>query len=807
MKQTTNIMSLGPGRRSDRPVRELGLVLADEETGTLARLAAWHSGLRFDRGQIDLTVLAPSLPATLFAAAALALQNAAGHRVTEVGLVTQSHNACRFWFEYEEPETAEQVVELVLELLTALLRQESADSNWARRIDQFLIRARARAMPADVQAIAAAAERRGTPVLRMDRPPYDPIQGPFRLRPNGLLRLGHGCRQQTVDGTFAVSRSEAAFPLVRDRAELFKRMSELNLPLPEAAADWQQSPSRAGRQAGQLGYPVIVRSDRRGAGFRHAQPCHSREQVAQMSTLALESGQKVLVQRQVPGLAYQLIYSGGRFLACLVEVEEAGHRRWRRFEGLHESIPRLGQALAASLEVGLLQLTVVTPDPAVPLAEAGGAVVDADPAARLDFFFAPGHPVLDEAAEAFIDWLIPESADSRIPIVAVTGTNGKTTTTRMLAGIVAAAGLSAGEAGSEGCWVGGKKVSDHEDGHIIGHLAVLDHPQTEFAVLETTRGAVATRGLGFARCDLAICLNITPDHFGDVVGLEHIDELAELKAAIVARAEQAVVLNADDPRCLALADAAGKRRLGLVSLEQSAQALLERVGENGAVAVLETIDGSEWLVVYQGQERLPLMAVEALPLAYDGSARFNLENALHAALAATLMGFESGVIARGLASLVTGYEGVPGRLSFREDLSFRVCMDYAHNPGGVRALSDFVDRQSVSGRRILCLAASCANTDELIRATAAAAAGHFDIYICKNFGLLYDRQPEENPRLLKEGLLRAGVKPEQIICILDEFEAFDHALDMGRPGDLVVLIGGKRRQELWDRVLAFRETE
>jgi UDP-N-acetylmuramyl tripeptide synthase len=812
MQQTLSLVSFGPGRRSDRPVHELVLTLEPGEAERLARLtpeqcqerlSGLHPVLRIDAGRIDLSALAPSPLASLYVGLVLALQRAAGHRVGEVGLIESSPVACRFWFEYEEPETSAQAVELAQQAITTVLDSNAARSNLAERIDRFLSEAGKRAMPVDVGAIAAAARQRGIPVLRMDRPPYDPIRGPFRLRPHGLLRLGHGHGQQTVDGTFAVSRSEPVFRLIRDRAALFGQMEKLGLPLAEAAADWQHSPNRAGRQAEALGYPVIVRSDRRGAGFRHAWPCQNRDQVAQMSTLALGSGQRVLVQRHAPGRAHEVLVAGGLFLACQVAVEEEGQRRWRRFEDLHESIRQLAEQLAATLDVGLLQMSVVTTDPAQPLAQSGGKIVDLDLAPRLDRLFSAGDPLLTKAAEDFIDWLFPEPAAARLPIIAVTGTNGKTTTTRLLASIAAAAGFRAGEAGSEGCWVAGEKVSDYEDGHIYGHTAVLDHPATEFAVLESTRGAVATSGLGFERCDAAICLNVTADHLGDLVGLERVEDLAELKRAIVERADRAIVLNADDRHCLAMAEMARGRRLGLVSLIQPAAALLARTGPGGAAAVLETVDDREWLVLHGDGQRCALMAADELPIAYAATARFNLENALHAALAAWLLGIEPKAIARGLVALPTGYDGVPGRLNFREDLPFRVCMDYAHNPGGIRALCEFVDRQNVSGRKILCFSSSNGNADELIRETGEAAAGHFDVYICKNFGLLFDRQPEESPGLLREGLIRGGVAPEQIQCVFDEFDAFDQALGMGRPGDLVVLIGGKRRQALWDHVMAF----
>lgn len=813
MQKTVRLNYIGPGRRCDRPVHELALALSVEQSRCLnafsidqwrSRLAELHPALDLDVHGLEMDELLPSPLAFLYAGTALALQNAAGHQVGKAGLVESDSGTCRFWFEYEEPDTLEQVVALTQDLLAGLFSPTVTEVPLAR-IDEFLAQAAPRAMPPDTLAIQCAAKARGIPVARMDRPPYDPIQGSFRLRQNGLLRLGHGRGQHTVDGTMAVSRSEPVFRLVRDRAALFERLDGLGVPLPVSAPVWLLSSTRAGRQAESLGYPVVVRSDRRGTGSGHARVCRIREEVTWAATQALQSSRQVLIQRQVPGRVFEVLVAGGCLLTCLVESETEGARRWSRFDGVHDSIGQQAVELARKLDVGMLQMSVVTPDPARPLDQVGGAIVDVELAPRLDRLFPVDHPLLTQAADAFVDWLFPEPGASRIPVIAVTGTNGKTTTTRLLSSIASAAGFSVGEACSEGSRVAGEKVSDNEDGHVYGHLTALDNPATEFAVLESTRGAVATTGLGFENCDVAICLNVTADHVGDVVGLHHTEELAELKRNIVLRAGQAIVLNADDPHCLAMAEQAGDRRVGLVSLTQSAEKLLARAGTGGAAAVLEMMDGREWLVLHDHHQRTPLMAAEALPIAYDGAARFNLENALHAALAAWMLQIGSESIARGLAALSAGCRGVLGRLNFREDLSFRVCMDYAHNPAGIRALGEFVDRLHVSGRRILCFSASNANADELIRATGEAAAGHFDAYICKNFGLLYERQPQEGPHLLREGLIRGGVDPRNIQCVFDEFEAFDKALNMGRPGDLLVLIGGKRRQALWERVLSFQE--
>lgn len=820
----------GPNRRSDLPVIERVLAVSPETQACFAnsewaqwrdRLGKLHGALVANAGDHVAADALDSLStldqlARLYAQACISLQRAAGHFVQEVGQAASVQpNRCRLFFECEDEYTGLEACEIVLQAFRLVFVQSSPSSQGdstakptldelEARIHKFLTECTGRAMPADSRAIFEAAAHRGVPSLRMDRPPYEPIENSFRLRYNGLFRLGHGHRQHTVDGTFCVSLSEPEFSLVRDRAALFERLAAQSVPLPgNSPGHWCQSAARAVRAANRIGYPVRLRAGQRGSVRQAPRQLADRDSVLRAAQFMCQHTPGLLVQPSVPGATYQLVVAGSSLIAAL-ERDDEDVEPWRTIDDFHPSLETFALELARSLSVGLMSVTLVTPDIGVPLERSGGAVVDVELAPRLDELFGHDDPRLHRAAGAFIDWIFPDPNQSRIPVIAVTGTNGKTTTCRLLDSIFAAAGMTGGLACSDGSFVAGRQISKYEDGCLPGHISVLDNPEVEAAVLESTRGAAGSTGMGFDRCDVAICLNVTADHLNDPLGVRTVEQLAELKRSILERAGRAVVLCADEPHCRNMIRHFKDRTIGLASLTRTAAELAGFTGASPVTGVLEEKDLQPWLVIHHDGARLPIAAVSDIPLAFDGAAEHNVLNALHAALAAYLAGVPVKAIAGGLCALEPAFESVPGRLNFYRELPFDVCMDYAHNPAGVETLCKFVGKLPTVGRRILCFSCSNANSDDFIRETAAAAAGRFDHYICKNFSKLFGREPHEGPRLMREGLVEAGVSPDTITCIESEPEAINAALAMGKPGDLVVIVGGKRRVELWEQITRWK---
>jgi UDP-N-acetylmuramyl tripeptide synthase len=749
--------------------------------------------------------------------ASVGLQRLAGHRVSELGIVCEERPlTSHAYFEFEDLETGQQSAALAQHLLEILLANDrgthqEALTAWREDLKAFIETAMPRAMPGDTHHILLAARHRAIPCSRMDRPPFEPPSGRFRVRAHSLLRLGHGSNQRTVDGTLCVELSEAAHPLLWDRRRLYERLGTLNAPLP--SGQWSPrfclTPDKAVRTAEHRGYPVALRGDQRRTGKPPWLNLTSASEVRTAATEALQQHESILVEPFIQGTAYHLIVVGGQFLDALAELPAtaAGKPVYRRITELHQDTKQLCEHLASSLRCGVMTVTIVTTDPTENLRTSGGALVDVDIAPALDRIYEHSDPMLKQVAERFIDWMFPASRPTRIPVVAVTGTNGKTTTCRMVARIMDYAGYHTGLACSDGTYIAGERLSSTEDGQILGHLSVLDHRGVNLAVLESTRGGAGSSGLGYDRCDVAACLNVTPDHLNDRLGLRTLDQMADLKRWIVDRAERGIALNADDPRCLSMVPHLTGRRIALSSLHTPGPQLLELAGPKGVAVVLEHIGQQPWLVLYQSDGRTPMVRIDEIPATFGGHAQHNISNAFHAAALCHLMGASPQAISAGLTELECTFDSLPGRLTVCRGLPFDVIMDYAHNPDGVAHISRFTDQLEVSGRRLVAISCSAQNSDQFIRDTAATAAGHFDHFICKNYGELYGRAPEECPALLREGLLSKGVPSGAITCIPDEFEATRAALSMGRPGDLVLILAGKRKQAIWELITSFTADE
>jgi UDP-N-acetylmuramyl tripeptide synthase len=805
-------MYRGPNRRNDWPVAEFRVELSDR---ALTRLAS-HEPDEWVR-RIDELVDGPgdwldpnestryshSLERAgwLMARLLLKLQRMAGQRVEDFGLLNHDDShSCRAFVAVDHPDAFMPAFELAEQILVEVLDGDDAVGGKAEikasiltLIDEFSDTG----TPADVWAMMQVAMRRGIPLLRMDRPPYDPIEGPFRIRRNGLVRFGHGHRQLTVDGTFCVNRSEHLHPLVFDRVGLFERLSAMGWNVPEFVRCG--SIQRVERAVRRFDYPLAVLSARRGGQAGEVHPLADLDSLRAAADGILSESVDVILQSWVHGQRIRVMVIGGRCLAVRNHADE----QWRQADHDERDWGRLVQPLIDSLDTGAFVVDLVWTG----VGDESVWLLDLDLAPRLDQMLQEQPELLMECAESFMEWLFPDASLARIPIAAITGTNGKTTTCHMTRSILAASGSAVGMTCSDGCMIRDEWVTDKEEGHFFGHTIVLDNPETEVAVLESTRGGAGSIGMGFARCQVAACLNVSEDHLDDRIGLQSVAEVAELKCTILKRSDDAIVLNADDGHCMAMRKHLTEYRLGLVSATRGYQAVKKTDASVELIGVLESIDGQPWLVLYHRGERHVLIAGSDLPLSFANTAEHNLANALHAAVISFLMGVRPEHIVAGLRTLQPDFETFRGRLNHYLELPFEVIMDYAHNPDGLTRLCEFVKRWPVQGRKLINLSIGAHNPDDFLRRSAAVTAGHFDHYVCKNFGLLMGRDPEERPRLLREGLLSAGVDESIITCVEDEFESIDATFNLARPGDLVIIIGGKRKRQIWNWIRSWPERQ
>jgi UDP-N-acetylmuramyl tripeptide synthase len=411
----------------------------------------------------------------------------------------------------------------------------------------------------------------------------------------------------------------------------------------------------------------------------------------------------------------------------------------------------------------------------------------------------------NEAADSRVEAMFPDPRAAHIPLVAVTGTNGKTTTTRMVAHILDRAGYRTGVTTSEGITLAGKPLTEGDSASFEGHARVLTDPGIDAAVLETHHRGIVIRGFAWRHCDVGLCLNVSEDHIapGEIESLE---EMAAVKAAVPLRASGAAILFADDPHCRAMAPRLRAASTWWVSLHQSA-ADLESLGGSGAVVActLETEGGEEWVVVHRGRERLPLMPVARIPATFDGAARFMVSNAMHAASAALALDLAPDQVADALGGFEAGEAMTPGRLNDIGGLPFRLILDFAHNPDGMARLVEFTDRLPVQGRKLLALSGMAKRPDDMNRRCARAAAGHFDHYFCKEY------TPPEPPLarrvapVMQAALMEDGVDPAAISVLSYGKETLFEILSRCEAGDLLVyLIGNAEKAVIGAYVDEFR---
>lgn len=747
----------------------------------------------------------------LYANCALLLQRAAGHRVHHLAILTgESPGSCRAIYEYEHHEVGVRAGELALLLLQRFCfpfdwRPEALDPacGTAELLREFRLFAAPLALPADTQAIVRAAAEAGVPCLRMDRTPFQSRTGDFRLRPNGLLKLGHGRRQHIVDGTFCVDRSEALAPLLRDRAAILGALERLGLPTPARDPETANCStlSRAQRCARRIGYPLALRPALKTRGRGVSLGIRDADALGRAFAAAREHGRSVVVERCIAGASWKLVLAN-RELVGIVRLAAGEAPALAAPWAAHPSLVASAEAAARALDAGLLVLTLVCPDIALPLAASGGAFVDLDVAPRLDDFLAPDSPLLRSAAARFVAWLFPPGAEARIPIVAVTGTNGKTTTSRMIHRMLLDAGRASGLACSDGVYVGDRLLCAGDLAGVPGHYRLLEHPAVGCAVLETARGGVATMGIAYEQCAVAVCLNVTPDHL-EHSGIHSLEQMAQLKRTVLERAVDGAVVNADDPLCLAMPAGLRAKTIVLVSMRRSVGELRHAHPCCTHFALLEHADGAEWIVLHDRGARMPVMPVAEIPATFDGLARYNVSNALHAIAAGYLSGIGVAAMRASLARFRMSFEDTPGRMNFHDAGGLRFLVDYAHNPDGIAKLCEFVDRLQPAGRKLLAFSAAGYNPEAIIADTARAAAGHFNAYVCYNRGKNCDQGYFEVPHILASALRASGVPPGRVFVEERASDAFDTLCRMAQPGDLVVLLAVHgEMNETWARVVS-----
>ena len=432
----------------------------------------------------------------------------------------------------------------------------------------------------------------------------------------------------------------------------------------------------------------------------------------------------------------------------------------------------------------------------------GGAICEVNAAPGFRMHMAPSEGRARDVGGPVMDMLFPPGTPTRIPIAAVTGTNGKTTTARMLAHIQKLAGHHVGLTSTDGVYINGQRTVAGDMTGPVATQMVLSDPSVDVAVLEIARGGLLRAGMGVRSCDVGAVLNVKADHLG-LRGIGTLEQLAEVKRIVVEVARETAILNADDPLCLKMADYTEAKNLCYVTMDPTHELVGEHIKAGGRGVVLETGIKGQMITIYDHGSHIPLLWTHLIPATLEGRAMHNVQNAMFAAAMAFSMGLKLEDIRHGLRTFDTTFFQAPGRMNIYDEHAFKVILDYGHNPAAVEAMCQLVDRLDVVGRRICVLAAPGDRRDEDVMEIGRIAAGRFDRYICRRDDQLRGRRPDEVPQLLREALIANGVSAEQILVIPSEEAAVDAALREAEAGDLLFIFGDAITRS-WKQIVQFR---
>jgi cyanophycin synthetase len=459
-----------------------------------------------------------------------------------------------------------------------------------------------------------------------------------------------------------------------------------------------------------------------------------------------------------------------------------------RTDEMHPDNKTACEMAAAAVGLDIAGIDVMTEDISVAFRENGAVIIEvnAGPGIRMHTHATEG--VSRNVGAPIVDMLYPPGVESTIPVIAVTGTNGKTTTTRLIAHLFRNTGQTVGFTTTDGVYLQNRLVME---GDMTGPFAaniILTNPTVDVAVLETARGGILRAGLGFDEADVGVVLNVSPDHLG-LRGIHTIEQLADVKSVIpaVTKREGHAVLNADDPLVYAMRERTGADIVLFSASEYGENEVVpDHVSRGGIAVVVE--QGA--FVIRRGRLRIPIAAEHDVPLSLGGAARFQRQNVLAAIAAAYVQGMRYDGIRAGLLSFFPSPSTTPGRLNLiRVRGGGRVLVDYAHNAAAIEGLVDFV-WHTPAAKRYCVLTVPGDRRDDDIRAAGRLCA-RFDRVIIKEDIDRRGRRRGEIAELLTEGLVDGGLDPSRIEVLYEEGEAVNRGLDLLGEEDLLVIHADK----------------
>jgi len=797
---------------------------------------------------------------------AIELQNVAGENVTFGKTRSVSDDRPGVYsvvYEYAQREEGIAAGELGIKLLCSLLPEEirpagsvPADFEWESARDGFIRYAQRRALGPSTASLVRAAEERNIPWLRLNTQSLIQFgHGKYQQRIQATVtgRTSHIAVELASDKE-ETNKILASLGLPVPRQELVSDSSGAIRAAKKLGGSVVTKPYNGNHGRG---ITIDISSDEDvRAGFEAARE-HSRSVIVETFVggddhrLLVINGELIAATKRTPG---HVVGDGLRSIAELVELVNQDPRRgvghekvltrleldsqaelmMERVGYTAASIPKPGEivylrstanlstggtatdvtdiihpdnrdmavraVLAIGLDVGGVDF--ISPNIAESYKNIGGGICEINAAPGFRMHVAPSEGTPRDAAGPVIDMLFAPGAPTRVPIAAITGTNGKTTTARMLAHITKMGGYTPGLTTTDGVYIDGQRTVEGDMTGPVSARMVLSDPHVDMAVLETARGGLLRAGMGVSEVNVGAVLNIQSDHLG-LKGIDTLEQLAEIKRVVVEVATDCAVLNADDPHVLKMSAYTDAKVICYVTMNPSHALVREHIRAGGRACALEAGINGHMITLYDKGSHIPLLWTHLIPATMEGRALHNVQNAMVAAAMAFSLGIKLDAIRHGLRTFDTTFFQAPGRMNVYNEHPFKVVMDYGHNAHAVSVMSDLAQRLDVPGRRIVVLAGPGDRRDEDLHAIAEAVAGRFDHYICRRDDSLRGRDGDEVPRIIAKKLLALGVAETSISIIPDEQQAVDAALRMGQAGDLVLVFADALARS-WKQIIHFQ---
>lgn len=468
---------------------------------------------------------------------------------------------------------------------------------------------------------------------------------------------------------------------------------------------------------------------------------------------------------------------------------------------VHPANVSMAERISKIIDLDICGIDIMTTDISKPLSETGGAVLEVNAGPGFRMHLAPTSGLPRNVAAPVIDKLFPKKGDTgRIPIIAITGTNGKTTTSRLMAHIAKMKGYRVGYTTSDGVYIQNRLLMTGDCTGPASAEFVLKDPTVNFAVLECARGGLLRAGLGFKKCDVAIVTNVAADHLG-LKGIHTIEQLAKVKGVIpeTVLPDGYAILNADDDLVYDMRRTV-ECNVALFSMDENNPRIKALQRLNGITAVYE----NGYVTICRGEWKMRLMKAENIPLTYGGKASFMIQNVLAAVLAAHVQGISIEDMKAALETFIPSASQTPGRLNLFEFKDFTILLDYAHNPAGMLALKKFTDELEATVK-VGIIAGVGDRRDEDTNQIGSISAEMFDEIIIRQDKRLRGRTEQELIKLLNDGIQMKDPNKKTTI-IPSEKEAITHAVKNAVKGSLIILCSDVIPDAL-DLVKKFKEQD